>query len=102
MVQTRRRQRQQKPWCSTRRHTRCRRGIGALREGELAKFGYSHVSGLSLAQRHRALGAAVAAYGALSVFRKLHAVAIYSRRSAPSSARIFRIDRDWVRVKWLS
>ena len=99
MVQTRRRAR--KPWCSTRRQTRCRQGIGALREGELARFGYSHVSGLSLAQRHHALEEAVAAYGALSVWRKLHAVAIYSRRSAPSSARIFRVDRDWVKAKYI-
>lgn len=101
MVQTRR-LRQQKRWCSTRRRTHCRRGIGALREGDLAKFGYSHVTGLSSAQRHRALGSAVTAYGALSVWRKLHAVAIYSRRSAPASARVFRIDRDWVKGQYMS
>jgi hypothetical protein len=99
MAQTRKQKRT--IWCSTRRKTRCRRGIGALREGELAKFGYSHVTGLSSAQRHRALGAAVAAYGALSVWRKLHAVTIYSRRSAPASARVFRIDRDWVKSTYM-
>lgn len=97
MSQTRRKPR----WCSTRRKTRCRRGIGPLHSGDLAQFGYSHVTGLSSAQRHRALGAAVSKFGALSVWRKLHAVTIYSKRTAPSSARVFRVDRDWVKATYM-
>lgn len=77
-------------------------GIGPLRVGELSKFGYDHVTELSAARRHLALGRAVAAYGALSVFRKLNAVYVYTRRTSPSSSRIFKADRNWVREHYSS
>ena len=72
-------------------------GIGPLRKGELVIFGYSNVSALSEAKRHLALNKAVRAYGALSVFRKLNAIYIYTRYTAPISSAIFKIDRDWVK-----
>jgi hypothetical protein len=72
-------------------------GIGPLRKGELAVFGYVNVSTLSEAKRHLALGRAVRAYGALSVFRKLNAVYVYTRYTAPVSSAIFKVDRDWVK-----
>jgi len=72
-------------------------GIGPLRKGELAIFGYVNVSVLSEAKRHLALGRAVRAYGALSVFRKLNAVYVYTRYTAPVSSAIFKVDRDWVK-----
>lgn len=72
-------------------------GIGPLRKGELAIFGYVNVAALSEAKRHLALGRAVRAYGALSVFRKLNAVYVYTRYTAPVSSAIFKVDRDWVK-----
>ena len=72
-------------------------GIGPLRKGELAVFGYVNVAALSEAKRHLALGRAVRAYGALSVFRKLNAVYVYTRYTAPVSSAIFKVDRDWVK-----
>jgi hypothetical protein len=72
-------------------------GIGPLRVGDLSQFGYEHVTDMSVGRRHLALGRAVSAFGALSVFRKLNAVYVYTRRTAPSSSRIFKADRDWVR-----
>lgn len=72
-------------------------GIGKLREGDLSRFGYENVTTLSAPRRHIALGRAVAEYGALSVFRKLNAVYVYTRNTAPASSRIFKADRNWVK-----
>ena len=80
---------------------KCVPGIGKLRHGLLAKFGYSHVKTLSQSQRHVALEKAVRAYGALSVFRKLNAVYVYSKKTAPSSSKIFKADRDWIGTKYI-
>ncbi len=71
-------------------------GIGRLREGDLAQFGYSHVTTLDAPRRHLALARAVAKYGALTVFRKLNAVYVYTRNTAPASSRVFKADRNWV------
>jgi hypothetical protein len=56
---------------------------------------------MSVRDRHAALANAVAAYGALSVFRKLNAISIYTRRTAPASSRIFLADRNHVRSKYM-
>lgn len=76
-------------------------GIGRLREGDLSKFGYDNVTTLSVGRRHLALARAVREYGALSLFRKLNAVYVYTRRSSPASSRIFKADRDWVRATYM-
>ncbi len=75
-------------------------GIGPLRVGELARFGYEHVTSLTTGRRHLALARAVSTYGALSVFRKLNAVYVYTRRTSPASSRIFKADRDWVKATY--
>ena len=75
-------------------------GIGPLRAGDLSQFGYDHVADMSAARRHLALRRAVAAYSALSVFRKLNAVYVYTRRTSPASSRIFKADRDWVKEQF--
>ncbi len=75
-------------------------GIGSLREGELAQFGYHDVAHKTVGQRHLALHRAVEKYGALSVFRKLNAVYIYTRNTAKASSRIFKADRDWVKAHY--
>jgi Family of unknown function (DUF5771) len=72
-------------------------GIGPLREGDLSQFGYSGVADLSAAQRHAALKKAVAQYGSLSVFRKLNAVAVYTKYTSPTVSRIFKADMAWVK-----
>lgn len=69
--------------------------IGPLRKGELKKYGY--VYRLPSEQRHSALRKAVNAYGALSVYRKLNAVAKLSVRKAPDASRAFKADRNWIR-----
>ena len=75
-------------------------GIGPLRQGELSKFGYEHVVKLSEKDRHTALAKAVGAYGSLTVWRKLNAVAVYTRRISPASSQIFKADMDWIRTKF--
>lgn len=70
-------------------------GIGKLRKGELIKYGYQYR--LSDSLRHAALKNAIKRYGALSVFRKLDAVAKLSMRTAPDASEIFKKDRNWVR-----
>lgn len=66
-----------------------------LRKGELIKYGYQYR--LSDSVRHKALERAVKAYGALSVYRKLDAVAKLSVRTAPDASTIFEKDRNWIR-----
>ena len=68
--------------------------IGPLRKGELKKYGY--VYRLPADKRQNALRKAVTAYGALSVYRKLNAVAKLSERTAPDASKAFKADRNWV------
>jgi hypothetical protein len=75
-------------------------GIGKLREGELSQFGYSGVSKLSESQRHTALKKAIAQYGPLSVFRKLNAVAVYTKYTSPGVSRVFKSDMAWIRSSY--
>ena len=71
------------------------KGIGKLRKGELIKYGYQYR--LSDSLRQTALKKAVKHYGALSVYRKLAAVAKLSVRTAPDASNIFVRDRNWIR-----
>ena len=75
-------------------------GIGPLRKGELTKYGYKNVSELSVADRHAALEKAIAEYGSLGVWRKLNAVAVYTKRTLPHISKIFKADMDWIRAKF--
>ncbi len=70
-------------------------GIGKLRKGELIKYGYQYR--LSDSLRQSALNKAIKQYGALSVYRKLDAVAKLSLRTAPDASKIFIRDRNWVK-----
>lgn len=72
-------------------------GIGKLRSGELAKFGYTDVQKLGESERHAALARAIEAFGSLGVWRKLNAVQVYTRRTSPSASAIFKRDMDWIR-----
>jgi hypothetical protein len=75
-------------------------GIGPLKKGELARFGYSGVASMSVDARHAALRKAVEKYGSLTVWRKLNALSIYTRRSSPETSRAAEQDMDWVRSVW--
>jgi hypothetical protein len=69
-------------------------GIGRLKAGRLKEFGYS--SSKTEHARHIALGRAMAAYGALAVYRMLNAVYVYSKRTSPSKSALYKMDRDYV------
>ena len=86
------------PGCIKRRNSTVKR-IGKLRKGDLIKYGYQYR--LSDLVREKALVKAIAAYGALSVYHKLDAVAKLSVSRAPDASKIFAKDRDWVRFHYL-
>ncbi len=71
------------------------RKIGPLKKGELTKYGY-HVTYPKYVRRD-ALKKAASAYGPLSLYRKLNAVAKLSATQAPRAAAVFAADREWVR-----
>ncbi len=75
-------------------------GIGPLKQGNLTRFGYERIANLDIAARRIALRKAVAAYGSLTVWRKLNALSIYTRRSSPATSRAAKADMDWVRATW--
>jgi hypothetical protein len=72
--------------------------IGTLKKGLLSKYGYT--SQKLVGERRAALAKAVGAYGPLSVLRKLNAVAVYTRRTAPAVSAIFKADMTWVRSSY--
>ena len=72
--------------------------IGTLKKGLLSKYGYKAQN--NAAERHEALKKAVKAYGALSVLRKLNAVAVYTRRTSPGVSAVFKADMKWVRASF--
>jgi hypothetical protein len=53
-----------------------------------------------MAARHAALAKAVKEFGSLGVWRKLNAVYVYTRRTAPEASKTFKADRDWVRATY--
>jgi hypothetical protein len=75
-------------------------GIGTLKKGNLVRFGYQQIAAMSVDARHAALRNAVANYGALTVWRKLNAVSVYTRRTSPATSRAAKTDMDWIRSTW--
>lgn len=74
-------------------------GIGKLKPGGLSKFGYS-VRKRSEA-RHRSLRRSVHSTGALKTFRKLNAVATYTKRTDKDASRKYIADRNWVKKTFM-
>jgi hypothetical protein len=72
-------------------------GIGRLQKGELAAYGYENVTSMSTDARHAALRKAIRAFGALTVWRKLNAVHVYTRALAPASSKTFKSDMNWIK-----
>ena len=71
------------------------KSMGKLRKGDLIKYGYQYR--LSDLLREKALTKAIDAYGTLSVYHKLDAVAKLSEKHAPDASKIFSRDRNWVK-----
>jgi hypothetical protein len=69
-------------------------GIGKLKKGELSKYNYSLKS--TKLSRHRALNKAIKEYGALSVYRKLNALAVLSKNTSPPTSKTAKADRNWI------
>lgn len=72
--------------------------IGPLRKGDLKKYGYSYKKAGE--ERRGALQKAVQAYGALTTYHKLNAVAKLSENKYPAISRIFSEDRNWIHTTY--
>jgi hypothetical protein len=58
------------------------------------------VTSTSSEDRQAALEKAIKEFGSLSVWRKLNAVHVYTRRLSPATSRIFKEDMNWVKGKY--
>ena len=76
---------------------KCVQGIGKLKKGELGKYGYS--TKVNATRRHRALNKATRKYGALSVYRKLNALAVYTKNTSPKTSKTVKADRNYIGKK---
>ena len=88
--------------CGGRRYTRRYlklHGIGKLRHGDLTSKGYSVKK--SKTARHRALNKVVKSEGPLSTFRKLNAIAVYTKRSSKGKSKTFKADRNWIKKTFM-
>ena len=74
-------------------------GIGPRHPGELSRVGYSVSRGKTA--RHTSLRKAVRRYGPLSTFRKLNAIATYTKRTSKGKSRTFKADRNWVKKMYM-
>ena len=69
----------------------------------LAVFGYTEVAKMSRYARHRALSRAVkSGEPPLGLFRRLNALMIFFKNSKPRLSKIFKSDRNWVKLKFMS
>ena len=75
-------------------------GIGHLQKGDLAAYGYENVTSMSTDARRAALRRAIAEFGALTVWRKLNAVHVYTRALSPSSSKTFKSDMNWIKASF--
>jgi hypothetical protein len=72
-------------------------GIGELKKGQL--HGYHAKNSKTL--RRRSLRKTVRSVGALSTFRKLNALAVYTKNSAPTKSKTIKTDRNWVKKTFM-
>lgn len=75
------------------------KGIGKLKTGSLSRYGYD--PDYDELTRHTALQRAAQKYGALTLFRKLNAVAVLTRNTDPYRSTIYLADRDWVKYMFM-
>jgi len=79
-----------------RRRTR-KSGIGKLRPGGLMGYTLS----MSKTARHSKLRKVVKSKGALSTFRKLNALATYTKRTAKGKSKVAKTDRNCVKKTYM-
>ena len=73
------------------------KGIGTLKKGALTRYCFgTATTGRS---RQIALNAAVKHDGALTVYRRLNALAVYTKRTSPTTAKVALADRAFVGEK---
>jgi hypothetical protein len=72
-------------------------GIGELKPGGL--MGYT--PSMSKTARHTKLRKVVKSKGALSTFRKLNALATYTKRTAKGKSKTAKADRNWVKKTYM-
>jgi ribosomal 50S subunit-associated protein YjgA (DUF615 family) len=65
-----------------------------LKEGRLERFGYPE-------QGRIALSMAVRSNSALTVFRRLQALATLTKRTDPNRSRKYLLNRNWVKKTWM-
>jgi ribosomal 50S subunit-associated protein YjgA (DUF615 family) len=65
-----------------------------LKEGRLERFGYPE-------QGRIALSMAVRSNSALTVFRRLQALATLTKRTDPNRSRKYLLNRNWVKKTWI-
>ena len=75
------------------------KGIEISHPGSLSGLGYSAVDKPSV--RHSTLRRAVHKFGPLSTFRKLKAVATFTKRTSKGRSRKFNADSKWIKKKYL-
>jgi hypothetical protein len=71
--------------------------IGPLKKGTL--MGYS--ARMKATARHKTLRKVIKKVGPLSTFRKLNAVSVLTKRTAPKSSRTMQTDRKWVKKNFM-
>lgn len=86
-----------KPSTCVRGYTGPGKGIGLLKKGALSRYGYGTSN--TERSRHLALNAAVKHDGALTVYRRLNALSVYTKRTAPATSKVARKDRGYVGEK---
>jgi hypothetical protein len=74
--------------------TRRRRPITISKKGALRKFGYSTSD--SPTKRRRSLRKAAKKYGAVDVVKRLNAICILTKNTAPTRSKKFCSDKRWV------
>jgi hypothetical protein len=72
--------------------------IRPLHKGDLKKYGYSYKA--TEEKRRNALVKAVNAYGALTTYHKLDAIAKLTETQHPQLSHVFSRDRNWVRSEY--
>jgi hypothetical protein len=70
------------------------KGIGKLKKGQLSSLGYSISK--TARSRHAALNKATRKYGPLSIYRKLNALAVYTKNTSPTTSKTAKADRNWI------
>ena len=71
--------------------------IGPLKKGTL--MGYS--THMKAPARHKTLRKVIKKVGPLSTFRKLNAISVLTKRTAPKSSRKMKTDRKWVKKNFM-